>query len=69
MIAINPTTQRHADCKIGQRLGAVQHVLGADKSGAPEHDENRRRRARGNFFEVAGHLPPLLPDHMLCGKD
>jgi hypothetical protein len=59
----------HADREIGQRLGAVQHVFGADEAGAPEHDKDRRRRARGNFFEVASHLPPLLPDHVPCGKD
>jgi hypothetical protein len=34
-----------------------------------QHDENRRRRNGGHFFEVAGYLPPLLPDRMLCGKD
>jgi hypothetical protein len=45
----------HADREIGQRLGAVEHVFGADEAGAPQHDKDRRRRARGKFFEVAGH--------------
>ncbi len=56
MIAINPTTSSHADREIGQRLGAVQHVFGGDKAGAPEHDKNRRRRARGKVFKVFFHL-------------
>ncbi len=45
--------QRHADGEIGQRLGVAQHVFGADEAGAPEHDENRRRRARGEIFKVS----------------
>ena len=53
-----PDHQGHADGEIGQRLGVVQHVFGADKAGAPEHDENRRRRARGKIFEIMIHLQP-----------
>ena len=48
---------RHADREIGQRIGIVNDVFGADEAGAPEHDENRRRRACGEFVEVLGHLP------------
>jgi hypothetical protein len=47
----------------------VQHVFGADKAGTPEHDEKRRRRARGKFRNVTIHLPTRVPDHMLCGND
>ena len=47
-----PHHDRHADREIGQRLGVVEHVFGADEAGAPEHDEHRRRRARGRFFRV-----------------
>jgi hypothetical protein len=61
--------ERHADREVREGLRIPQHIFGADESSAPEHDENRRRRARGNFFEVAGHLEPLLPDRMLCGKN
>ena len=55
----------HADGEIGQRLGVAQHVFGGDKAGAPEHDKNRRRRARGQFFKVFAHLRLCLPEHML----
>ncbi len=49
--------QRHADGEIGQRLGIVDDVFGADEAGTPEHDKNRRRRARGKFFNVLIHVP------------
>jgi len=45
-----PNHHRHADCEIGQRLGVVQDVFGSNKAGAPEHDKNRRRRARRKFL-------------------
>src|SRR6266481_2004896 len=64
-----PDHQSHPNREIGQRLGVVQHVFGADKTGTPEHDKNRRRRARGNLFKVLTHLPPSLPDRMLGGND
>jgi len=64
-----PDHQSHPDREIGQRLGIVQHVFGADKAGTPEHDKNRRRRARGKFFKVLMHLPPSVPDRMLGGND
>src|SRR6266481_2931952 len=64
-----PDHQSHPDREIGQRLGVVQHVFGADKAGTPEHDKNRRRRARGNPFKVLMHLPPSVPDRMLGGND
>jgi hypothetical protein len=38
--------KRHADREIGQRIGIVHHVFGGDEAGAPQHDENRRHRAR-----------------------
>jgi hypothetical protein len=41
---------RHADREIGQRLGAGQHVFGSDEAGTPEHDKDRRRRARGKIL-------------------
>jgi hypothetical protein len=25
--------------------------------------------ARGEIFKITIHLPPLMPDHMLCGND
>ena len=50
--------QGHADCEIGEGLGIVQHIFGADKAGAPEHDENRRRRARSKILEIMTHLQP-----------
>ena len=50
--------QRHADSEIGQRLGIVHDVFGGDETGTPEHDKNRRRRARGKIFNVMIHLPP-----------
>ena len=31
----------------------MHEVFGGDEAGAPEHDKNRRRRARGQFFKVA----------------
>ena len=59
---------RHADRQIRQGIGIVDNVFGTDEASAPQQDENRRRRAGGEFVEVRSHLPPLLPDHMLCGK-
>src|ERR1700722_17106086 len=59
----------HPDRQIGQRLGAAQRVFGGDKAGTPQHDKNRRRRARGKTLKITIHLPPLMPDHMLCGND
>jgi hypothetical protein len=61
--------KRHADRQVGQGIGVVDNIFGADEAGAPQQDENRRRRAGGEFVKVRGHLPPLLPDHMLCGKN
>src|SRR5882757_4338634 len=63
-----PDHQSHPDREIGKRLGVVQHIFGADKAGTPEHDKNRRRRARGQFFEVSVHLQLCLPEHMLSGN-
>jgi hypothetical protein len=36
----------------------VHDVFGGDETGTPEHDENRRRRARGKILKVMIHLPP-----------
>ena len=60
---------RHADRQIGQGIGIVDDILGADEASAPQQDENRRRRAGGEFVKIFCHLPSLLPDHMLCGKN
>jgi hypothetical protein len=43
--------------------------LGAEKTGTPEDDKTRRRRARGKIFKVSMHLPPSVPDRMLGGND
>ena len=42
--------QRHADGEIGQRIGIMYDIFGGDESGTPEHDKNRRRRARGKIL-------------------
>ena len=42
--------QHHADREIGQRFRVVQDVFGGDEAGTPEHDKNRRRRARGKML-------------------
>jgi hypothetical protein len=44
-----PNHERHADREIGQRFGIVQDIFSGDKAGTPEHDKNRRRRARGKM--------------------
>jgi hypothetical protein len=48
----------HANREIAQRLGVIQRVFGGNKTGTPEHDKNRRRRARGKILEIMIHLPP-----------
>jgi len=45
-----PNHHRHADCKIGQRFRIMQDVFGGNKAGTPEHDKDRRRRARGKML-------------------
>jgi hypothetical protein len=60
--------QRHPNRQIGQRLGAPEHVFGADESSAPQHDENHRRRARRKSLKITIHLLPSVPDHMLSGN-
>jgi len=48
--------QRHPDREIGQGVGIVHDVFRGDEAGAPQHDENRRRRARGKLFKITIHL-------------
>jgi len=48
----------HADRKVGQRLRAVQDVLGCDNAGAPKQDKDRRGRARGKSVKGIIHLKP-----------
>ena len=47
---------RHSDSEVSQRFGVAQDVFGPNKAGTPEHDENDRRRARGQIFEPVAHL-------------
>ncbi len=52
---------RHADGEIGQGIGVVDDVFGADESGAPEHDEQDRRGACGQGFLIMVHCRPHCP--------
>jgi hypothetical protein len=45
-----PNHYRHADRQIDQRFRILQDVFGSNKAGTPEHDKNRRRRARGKIL-------------------
>jgi hypothetical protein len=49
-------TMGHPDRETGQRVGIVHHVFGGDKTGTPQHDKYRRRRAFGKIFKVTVHL-------------
>ena len=45
----------HADRQIRQGIGIVDDVFGTDEAGAPQQNENRRRRVGSEFVKVLVH--------------